>query len=74
MEILVLYDTDIKAWLVGESIESVELHIQNGYPELLEGYKSGIVKAKLIKVPDEDAFRPDLYFANGEEITRKEVL
>lgn len=72
MNILILYDnTGIKAWLVGESLESAEIHIKNGYPELLEGYQAGTVKAEVIDIPEEDAFRSELYEINQGKIVRK---
>ena len=61
MNILIIYDTKIQAWLIGESLESAEGHIRNGYPELLESWQAGTLKAEVIEVPDEDAFRVDLY-------------
>lgn len=58
MEILVLHgNKEIKAWLVNEPLESVHLHIENGYPQLQAGYAAGTIKAQVIDVPDEDAFR-----------------
>lgn len=72
MNILVLTDSGgIKAWLVGEPLESAEAHIKNGYPDLLEGYQVGTVKAEVIDVPEEDAFKSDLYEVNQGQIVRK---
>ncbi len=71
MNVLVLYDTSIKAWLVNESSENVEAHITNGYPELLADYQAKIIKAEVISVYNEDAFKSDLYEIIDGQITRK---
>lgn len=70
MNILVLYDTEIKAWLVGEPLEAAPLHIQNGYPELLDAWQAETVMAEVIDVPDEKAFSPELYAVVGGSIQR----
>ncbi|MBT9169564.1 MAG: hypothetical protein DDT19_02925 [Syntrophomonadaceae bacterium] len=71
MNILVLYDTEIKTWLVGESLESVEEFIKNGYPELMESWKAGTLRAEVIDVPDEDIFKADCYHIVEGKITKK---
>lgn len=71
MNVLILYDTSIKAWLVNEPLENAEAHIQNGYPDLLEGYQAGTVKAEVIDISDEDSFKADLYEIVDGQVTRK---
>jgi hypothetical protein len=71
MKVLVLYDTEIKAWLVNEPLENVEEHIRNGYPELLGDYQAGIIKAEVIEVPYNELYRDDLYEVSNGMITRK---
>ncbi len=72
MKVLVLFNTEIKAWLVNEPLELVEEFIRNGYPDLQAGYADGTIKAQVIDIPDEDAFRADLYEVVGDLIVRKE--
>lgn len=74
--VLVLYDdTEIKAWLVGETIESAEAHIRNGYPDLIETWQAGTLKAEVIEVPDEDAFSSYMYeVKDGVILRKKETL
>ncbi|MFA4871351.1 MAG: hypothetical protein WC623_24345 [Pedobacter sp.] len=61
MKTLILFDTQIHAWLTGESFESAEAHIRNGYPHLLEGWQAGTLKADVIDITEEDAFKSELY-------------
>lgn len=70
MKILVLYDEEIKGWLVGEALETVPAHIENGYPELKAGYEAGTVKAVVIDVPDEEKYKPELYKVVNGEVTK----
>lgn len=56
MKILVIYDNEIRAWLVGEPLESAEGHIKNGYPELLDAWQAKTLNAEVIDVPEQDAF------------------
>lgn len=68
VKVLVIYDNyAILAWLVGEPVESVLKHIENGYPELLEGYLAGTIKAVNIGVDLEDVFNDGAFgVADGE--------
>ncbi|MBT9171149.1 MAG: hypothetical protein DDT18_01517 [Actinobacteria bacterium] len=71
MNILVFYDTEIKAWLVNEPLESTGEFIKNGYPELMESWKAGTLKAEVINVPDEDIFKADCYHIVEGKVTKK---
>ncbi|MBT9175457.1 MAG: hypothetical protein DDT22_01136 [candidate division WS2 bacterium] len=71
MNILILYDTEIRAWLVNEPLESVEEFIKNGYPELMESWEAGTLKAEVIDVPDEDMFKVDSYRVIEGKVTKK---
>ena len=72
MNILVLHDSNaIQGWLINEPYESAEGHVTNGYPDLLQGWQNGTVYAKIVTVPDEEVYRPDLYEVSGDSIVRK---
>jgi hypothetical protein len=65
----VIFDEEnIYAWLVGESVESAEMHIMNGYPKLIEPYRQGNIKTAIISVPEDDAFNKTLYRVIDGEI------
>lgn len=77
MKVLCLIDdTALQAWLVDLPADQAGEVIANGYPHLLEGYQAGTVLAAEIDVPDEEAFRADLYEItageSGPEVTRKQ--
>ncbi|MBT9175246.1 MAG: hypothetical protein DDT22_00920 [candidate division WS2 bacterium] len=72
IKVLVLYDTEIRAWLVDESLEKVEKFIENGYPQLMESWKAGTLKAEVIEVPDEDTFKVDGYYVVEGKVTKKQ--
>lgn len=72
MNILILHTAaEIKAWLTNEPLESAEAHVQNGYPDLAEAWQAETLKAAVIEVPDEDAFKADLYEIFENQIRRK---
>jgi len=74
MQILVFNThNEIKAWLVGETIESAPQHIANGYPDLAADYATGIVIAQEIDVLDAHACCPDLFMAVDGQIVLKEA-
>lgn len=67
--VLVLFtDTTIQAWLVNENLEIVPLMIQNGYPELQEGWDNGTVHAVVIQVPNQNLFSSDFFYVDNLEI------
>ncbi|MEM7828369.1 MAG: hypothetical protein QW561_03425 [Candidatus Aenigmatarchaeota archaeon] len=73
MNVLVFYDSEIKAWLVNERIESTEEHIKNGYPELKENWQAGTLKIEVIDVPYEDVFKADLHEVRAGWVVKKRL-
>jgi hypothetical protein len=72
MNALILHDdTAIFAWLVGESLESADAHIANGYPELSDEWQAGTITAQEITVDEADAYRPDLFEVVAGIVQRK---
>lgn len=71
MKILVFVDTTIRVWLVGESLESADAHIANGYPELSAEWQAGTITAQEITVDEADAYRPDLFEVVAGIVQRK---
>ncbi|HAM41284.1 MAG TPA: hypothetical protein DCP69_08070 [Candidatus Omnitrophica bacterium] len=61
----------ILAWLVGESAESAELHIKNGYPELLPAWEAGEVTAVEVEVSAGDEYHPERFEVTPEGIRRR---
>jgi len=72
MEILVIYDDQIQAWLVNEPIDDAEQFIANGYPHLLDEWTNNMLTAAVIDVPEADTFRADLYEIVNNQCVRKE--
>lgn len=61
MQVLIIHDISvILAWLVGESLESAPVHIQNGYPHLQAQYDAHELTA-VVLVVDQDKIDPELY-------------
>lgn len=62
MKILVIHsNTIIIAWLCNEPIEIAPLMITNGYPEFQSQWDAGELTAVVAEVPEENAFKSDLY-------------
>lgn len=63
MNILVLHSSDrIQGWLINEPYDAAGL---------LKGWQKGTIYAKVVTVPDEEVYRPDLYEVSGDSIVRK---
>jgi hypothetical protein len=72
MDVLIIKnDSTILAWLVGESLESTDAHITNGYPELSAEWQAGTITAQEITVDEADAYRPDLFEVVAGVVQRK---
>lgn len=72
MNILVLHDRDrIQGWLINDVYDTAESCVSGGYPGLLQGWQNRAIYSKLVSVPDEEAYRPDLYEVSGDSIVRK---
>jgi len=72
MKVLVIHDgTQIQVWRVGELVESAELHIKNGYRELLPAWDAGELTACEVEVPAGDEYRQYLYEVVDNEVRRK---
>lgn len=73
MNILCIHDTMIRAWLVGEPLESAPAHIANGYHELRAAWDAGELTAVVVEVPEADAYASEQYELRAGAVVLKGV-